>query len=74
MVEAGIAVVGHVGLTPQSVGVLGGFRPQGKTANSALEILNAAYKLQEAGCFAVVLECVPKALADKVTAVLKFRR
>ena len=72
MVEAGIAVVGHVGLTPHSVGVLGGFRPQGKTANSALQILDAAYKLQEAGCFAVVLECVPKALADKVTAVLQI--
>ena len=70
IVEAGIAVIGHLGLTPQSVGVLGGFKPQGKTAASAIEIFKSALKLQGAGCAAIVLECVPKPLADAITATL----
>ena len=70
IVEAGIAVVGHLGLTPQAVGTLGGFRPQGRTAVSALNIFNSALRLQKAGCLAIVLECVPKALADAVTTAL----
>ena len=70
IVSAGIAVVGHLGLTPQAIGVLGGFKPQGRTATSALEIFKAALKLQAAGCFAIVLECVPKEVADSITSAL----
>jgi len=70
MVDSGIAVMGHLGLTPQSVGVLGGFRPQGKTAEAAMDIFTSALKLQEAGCFAIVLECIPKVLADVITKAL----
>jgi len=72
LIDAGIAVVGHVGLTPQSIGVLGGFRAQGKTAKVAMEIFQAALKLQDVGCFAVVLECIPKPLADVITRALKI--
>ena len=72
IVEAGIAVVGHLGLTPQAVGTLGGFRPQGTTAVSALDIFHSALRLEKAGCLAIVLECVPKPLADAVTAALNI--
>ncbi|GAU26491.1 hypothetical protein TSUD_361240 [Trifolium subterraneum] len=58
IVEAGIAVIGHVGLTPQAISVLGGFRPQGRNVASAVKVVETALALQEAGCFAVVLECV----------------
>ncbi|KAI3818545.1 hypothetical protein L1987_12355 [Smallanthus sonchifolius] len=61
IVEAGIAVMGHVGLTPQAISVLGGFRPQGKTIHSAVKVVETALALQEVGCFSVVLECVPAA-------------
>ena len=71
MVDSGIAVMGHLGLTPQSIGILGGFRPQGKTAGSAMDIFMSALKLQEAGCFAIVLECIPKPLADVITKALR---
>ncbi|CAI5974771.1 unnamed protein product [Closterium sp. NIES-64] len=57
--EVGIAVMGHVGLTPQAISSLGGFRPQGRSAASALKVVQHAQALQEAGCFAVVLECMP---------------
>jgi 3-methyl-2-oxobutanoate hydroxymethyltransferase len=69
-VRAGIATMGHVGLTPQTVSALGGFRYQGKTAAAAAELLDDALALQDAGCFAVVLECVPGAVADVITAAL----
>ncbi|GAU26494.1 hypothetical protein TSUD_361270, partial [Trifolium subterraneum] len=59
IVEAGIAVIGHVGLTPQAISVLGGFRPQGRNVASAVKVVETALAFQEAGCFAVVLECVP---------------
>lgn len=66
--DAGIAVMGHVGLTPQSISTLGGFRAQGRTAVKARAILDDALALQDAGAFAVVAECVPaevgKALSD----------
>ncbi|RHN59902.1 putative 3-methyl-2-oxobutanoate hydroxymethyltransferase [Medicago truncatula] len=61
IVEAGIAVIGHVGLTPQAISVLGGFRPQGRNVASAVKVVETTLALQEAGCFAVVLECVPAA-------------
>ena len=67
MVESGIPVMGHLGLTPQSVGVLGGYRVQGKDERSAAEIVDAAKGLEGAGAFAIVLECVPARVAQAVT-------
>jgi 3-methyl-2-oxobutanoate hydroxymethyltransferase len=65
--EAGIPVVGHLGLTPQSVGQLGGFKVQGKTPAVARKIIEDALALEEAGAFMVVLECIPWQLAEIVT-------
>ncbi len=67
IVEAGIPVVGHVGLTPQSFNTLGGYKVQGKTAQAAQQLLDDARALEAAGAFAVTLECVPEALARKIT-------
>lgn len=64
---AGIPVMGHLGLTPQSVHQLGGFRAQGKTAIAAKRLLEDALALEEAGCFSLVLESVPARLAELVT-------
>ncbi|CAO2161646.1 unnamed protein product [Urochloa humidicola] len=72
IVEAGIAVMGHVGLTPQAISALGGFRAQGKTVDSALKVVEAALALQDAGCFAVVLECVPAPVAAAATTALQI--
>jgi 3-methyl-2-oxobutanoate hydroxymethyltransferase len=70
IVEAGIPVMGHIGLTPQSATALGGFRTQGKTADQALRLVGEAEALQEAGCFALVLEAVPAAVAARITETL----
>ena len=70
--EAGIPVMGHLGLTPQSINALGGHRVQGKTQQAAQKLLDDARALQKAGAFAVVLECVPERLADKVTKELEI--
>ena len=59
LVASGIAVMGHIGLTPQHISTLGGFRAQGKTNASALSLLHDALALQEAGVFAIVVECTP---------------
>ena len=59
--------MGHLGLTPQSVNAFGGFKVQGKTEESARALLDNACALEEAGAFAIVLECVPAALAELVT-------
>ncbi len=67
IVAAGIPVVGHVGLTPQSAAALGGYRVQGRTAARATEVMQDALNLQEAGCFAIVFEAVPAELTDLVT-------
>eukprot|EP00494_Astrolonche_serrata_P030804 UN31072 len=67
MVAAGIPVMGHIGLTPQKVSVLGGFRAQGRTAVKARKLVDDALKLQEAGCFAMVVECVPDVVGKAVT-------
>ncbi len=67
IVGAGIPVMGHLGLTPQSVNQLGGFRPQGKTASAAKKLLEDALLLEEAGCFGLVLESVPARLAEFVS-------
>jgi 3-methyl-2-oxobutanoate hydroxymethyltransferase len=64
---AGIPVMGHLGLTPQSVNLLGGFRPQGRTAVSAERLLEDAQMLEEAGCFSLVLESVPTRLAGMIS-------
>jgi 3-methyl-2-oxobutanoate hydroxymethyltransferase len=69
---AGIPVLGHVGLTPQRQHTLGGFRVQGKTAKGAAKVLEDALAVQEAGCFAVVLEAVPAEVADVVTKKLSI--
>jgi len=66
IVESGIPVMGHVGLTPQSVHQLGGFRVQGKTDRDAGSILRQARALQDLGCFALVVECVPSDLAARI--------
>lgn len=65
--RAGIAVLGHAGLTPQSQSKLGGYRIQGKTAAAALALLDDALALQDAGCFALVLEAVPAPVAAAIT-------
>lgn len=67
ILRAGIPVVGHLGLTPQSVHQLGGFKVQGKDQQTAQKLLDDARALAAAGAFALVLECVPEALARKVT-------
>ncbi|TQE01303.1 hypothetical protein C1H46_013064 [Malus baccata] len=72
IVEAGIAVMGHVGLTPQAISVLGGFRPQGRNVASAVKVVETALALQEAGCFSVVLECVPPPVAAAATSALQI--
>ena len=68
ILAADIPVMGHVGLTPQSFRKLGGFRVQGREADSAREILEDARALAGAGCFAIVLECMPSSLAAEITA------
>jgi 3-methyl-2-oxobutanoate hydroxymethyltransferase len=67
IVHAGIAVMGHVGLTPQTADQSGGFKVQGREVDSALEIIKNAKALQEAGCFSVVLECIPLELSQVIT-------
>ena len=71
LVRAGIPVMGHVGLMPQSVRRQGGYRAQGKTATSAKALLDDALALEAAGCFAVVLESVPEQLAGAITERLR---
>lgn len=63
--------MGHVGLTPQAISVIGGFRAQGRTAKRARELLDEALRLQDAGAFAVVLECVPSNVAAAITETLE---
>ncbi len=67
IVAAGIPVMGHLGLTPQSVNQLGGFRTQGKSASAAKRLLEDALLLEEAGCFSIVLEAVPARLAEFIS-------
>ncbi len=72
IVAAGIPVMGHIGLTPQSVAQFGGFVPQGKTAAAARRLLEDAQILQEAGCFSIVLESVPAQLAELISQQLEI--
>jgi 3-methyl-2-oxobutanoate hydroxymethyltransferase len=70
--RAGIPVVGHLGLTPQTATALGGFKAQGRTAAAARRLVEDALALQEAGCFAIVLEAVPEGVARRITAMLQI--
>lgn len=67
IVKSGVPVMGHLGLTPQAIHQLGGFRVQGKQADAAEKIIQQARSLEAAGCFAIVLECVPAELAKIIT-------
>jgi 3-methyl-2-oxobutanoate hydroxymethyltransferase len=67
IVRAGVPVMGHIGLTPQTVSKLGGYRVQGKSAEAAHDLLADAYAVQAAGCFAVVLEAIPTPVAAAIT-------
>ena len=72
LIDAGIAVMGHLGLTPQSVTLLGGYKPQGRTAAQAHRFYEEALALEQAGCFALVLEAVPPPVAARITQALKI--
>lgn len=67
LVNAQIPVIGHLGLTPQSINIMGGFKVQGKSAEQAQKIIDDAIALEEAGAFGIVLECVPEKLAKIIT-------
>jgi 3-methyl-2-oxobutanoate hydroxymethyltransferase len=66
IIAAGIPVMGHVGLTPQTATALGGYRSQGRTAERALKVMHDAVALQEAGCFSIVFEAIPSALTETI--------
>ncbi len=72
IVSAGIPVMGHLGLTPQSIHQLGGYKVQGKKKEAAERIIEDAKMLEEAGAFSIVLECVPEKLAEEITASLEI--
>jgi 3-methyl-2-oxobutanoate hydroxymethyltransferase len=72
ILEAGIPVLGHIGLTPQSQSKLGGYRVQGRTAVAAKRLLEDALALQEAGCFGIVLEAVPAIVAQEISRRLRI--
>lgn len=72
MTRAGIPVMGHLGLTPQRAAMLGGFKAQARTAESAQALLEDALALEAAGCFSIVIECVPPNVAQRVTSCLSI--
>lgn len=72
IVKAGIPVVGHIGLTPQTADKIGGFKVQGKDAEAAKRLIKQAEDLAELGCFAIVLECVPDKIAQMITEKIKI--
>jgi len=72
IIKSGIAVMGHIGLTPQTADKLGGFKVQGKDAESAKKLMQQACALAAAGCFAIVLECVPDKIAGMITEKIKI--
>lgn len=71
VVDSGIPVQGHIGLTPQTASQLGGFKVQGKSAEAAAALYEDAVALQKAGCFSIVLECVPEKVATEITNALE---
>jgi len=72
LVHAGIPVMGHVGLTPQTAQEFGGFKVQGKNAQSAQQIIERALALEQKGCFSVVLECIPYQISQIITQSLSI--
>ncbi len=72
IIKAGIAVMGHIGLTPQTADKLGGFKVQGKDAQAAQRLIAQAEELEKLGCFSLVLECVPDKIAGMITQRLKI--
>lgn len=72
LVHSGVPIMGHLGLTPQSVHTLGGHKVQGREKEAQLQIFEHAKRLEDAGCFSLVLECVPSALAQKITETLSI--
>lgn len=72
IVNAGVPVMGHIGLTPQSLYQLGGYRVQGREQEKAKELIHQAQQLEQAGCFAIVVECVPSTLAKSITNALSI--
>ena len=72
IIESGIAVMGHIGLTPQTADKLGGFKVQGKDAEAAKRLIKQAVALEKLGCFSIVLECVPDKIAQIITKELKI--
>ena len=72
IVGAGIPVMGHVGLTPQSATMLGGFKTQGKTADKARQVIADARELEAAGCFSIVLEAIPAPVAERIRDALEI--
>ncbi len=72
IVDAGIPVMGHIGLTPQTISKLGGFKTQGKSVEAAIKVVEEAVALEEAGCFSIVLEAIPDRLAALITKRLKI--
>jgi 3-methyl-2-oxobutanoate hydroxymethyltransferase len=72
IVDAGIPVMGHVGLTPQTATALGGYRAQGRTAQRALDVARDAIALEDAGCFSIVFEAIPAAVAEELMARLEI--
>ena len=72
IIKSGISVMGHLGLTPQSVIQFGGYHVQGKSAESAQRLITDAKKLQDVGCFSIVLEAIPAPVAEMITAVLSI--
>ena len=72
IIKAGIAVMGHIGLTPQTADKIGGFKVQGKDAQAAQKLIDQALILEKLGCFAVVLECVPDKISELITKTLQI--
>jgi len=72
LTDAGVPVMGHIGLTPQSVNTLGGYRTQGRDSSGAARAITEALELEQAGAFAIVLECVPVELAERISSMLSI--
>ncbi|MDC0534848.1 3-methyl-2-oxobutanoate hydroxymethyltransferase [Francisellaceae bacterium] len=70
LVHSGVPVMGHIGLTPQFVNIFGGYKVQGKSLKDADILFEQAQKLQEAGCFSIVLECIPSDVAERISSAL----
>lgn len=72
IIRAGIPVMGHIGLTPQTIDKIGGFKVQGKNAEAAKRLIEQAKDLEKAGCFSIVLECVPDRIAEIISGQIKI--